>query len=517
MERVSFVNKISNVMKATADDESPIPGYLYPEISKITLESDGSCESLLEFLVDRLDRNSCHVKVKVLKLMKYVVENGNPNFAMGLRKKSRGLKEATSFGGPPDPLHGNIPYLLVRKAAKELSELVFDTETVKTLPQSPQNPVLKSKGGMGRSSRNQGMEGFGNTPKQREKTLGSTILTGLNKLVENVTDSGSPGLTMSPIKTSCGDYTPVQIQPTVESERLQTTSPPVNTRPAPRKHIPGRAGGGWEDDLDTEVRLSSGSRSDGSQGQSDRYESSSSTEDWSNEESLVMEVTDKTEPCLLTRTQICHFLKKCPSVNCEKTVEILNRCLLGTEDHIVIKCLQLIEGLLRCDLVNLEFIAATCRSNLISVYHRDNSQIRAKAKKIIRILEKLTSHNNILPIPCDKPSSCKPESTENRVDVRAPCQSDAQLNLSEVSQSPGTSTTNSVDKVKCENILECTENSQQSSPQASAYFPAFFDSTTDMTEDSAILKLNQPRENTPDGIPDRIGTDLLSQDGAGSL
>lgn len=24
----------------------------------------------------------------------------------------------SAFGGPPDPLHGNIPYLLVRKAAK---------------------------------------------------------------------------------------------------------------------------------------------------------------------------------------------------------------------------------------------------------------------------------------------------------------------------------------------------------------------------------------------------------------
>ena len=33
---------------------------------------------------------------QTLKLMKYIVENGHPNFKLGLIKNSRGIKEATS-------------------------------------------------------------------------------------------------------------------------------------------------------------------------------------------------------------------------------------------------------------------------------------------------------------------------------------------------------------------------------------------------------------------------------------
>ena len=36
------------------------------------------------------------LSLQTLKLMKYIVENGHPNFKLGLIKNSRGIKKATS-------------------------------------------------------------------------------------------------------------------------------------------------------------------------------------------------------------------------------------------------------------------------------------------------------------------------------------------------------------------------------------------------------------------------------------
>lgn len=120
-------------------------------------------------------------------------------------------------------------------------------------------------------------------------------------------------------------------------------------------------------------------------------------------------------------------------------------------------------------------------------------------------------------MPCDKQSSCKPKSElENRVDVTAPSESDALLNFPEISGSPESSTANSVEKAKCDDTERLTEDIQQLSPQLSAYLPTFFDSTTDLTEDS-ISNTDQPRENTPGGIPDRLCSAELTQDEAHPL
>ena len=47
----------------------PILNFLY-HVKDITFESAETCESCLEFLVDRLDSESTHVKLKVRKFKK---------------------------------------------------------------------------------------------------------------------------------------------------------------------------------------------------------------------------------------------------------------------------------------------------------------------------------------------------------------------------------------------------------------------------------------------------------------
>ncbi len=215
-------------------------------IAELTLESGGYCQALIDYFVDRLEKRSCHVKLKVLKIMKFIVENGHPDFRQGLRRQSRGIKAATSecwgvhiaiatqrlvtakmfvicivrnhekgkkFGfaqvncdtsilfrsrstatseeclhpplldipslqiyqpfigiernlyhpslhytqstlvpltsecsGKPDPLHGNTPYILVREAAQDLSQLLFNVSSEDSELPRPEAVTMKSTG-----------------------------------------------------------------------------------------------------------------------------------------------------------------------------------------------------------------------------------------------------------------------------------------------------------------------------------------------------------------------------------
>uniref|UniRef100_A0A8C6THC8 TEPSIN adaptor related protein complex 4 accessory protein n=1 Tax=Neogobius melanostomus TaxID=47308 RepID=A0A8C6THC8_9GOBI len=118
MERLSFLQKVPTLMKATADDESPCPGYLFQEIGKISHESLGYGQCLLEYLLERLQVNSCHVKLKVLKIFVHLCDHGSNHFLTELRRNSTFIQQASVYSGPPDPIHGTALYQKVRNTAQ---------------------------------------------------------------------------------------------------------------------------------------------------------------------------------------------------------------------------------------------------------------------------------------------------------------------------------------------------------------------------------------------------------------
>ncbi|KAG9332158.1 hypothetical protein JZ751_015734 [Albula glossodonta] len=87
LDRLAFLQKIPTLMKATADDETPCPGYLFEEIGKISHESMGCSQCLLEYLLDRLQTDSCHVKLKctVAHLIPYMAAACIRKFELQLR------------------------------------------------------------------------------------------------------------------------------------------------------------------------------------------------------------------------------------------------------------------------------------------------------------------------------------------------------------------------------------------------------------------------------------------------
>ncbi|KAM9411167.1 AP-4 complex accessory subunit tepsin-like [Salvelinus alpinus] len=123
--RMNLCQNVPTLMKATVDDESPCPGYLFEEIGKISQESTGCGQFLLEYLLKRLEVESCHVKIKVLKIFVHLCGHGSPHFLTELRRNSTFIQQASVYSGPPDPIHGIALYQKVRATAQDIVRLLF--------------------------------------------------------------------------------------------------------------------------------------------------------------------------------------------------------------------------------------------------------------------------------------------------------------------------------------------------------------------------------------------------------
>ncbi|XP_022092478.1 AP-4 complex accessory subunit tepsin-like isoform X2 [Acanthaster planci] len=426
--KVTFLRKFPMIIKATSDDDTPTAGYLYQEIADLTYVSSNYCKSLLDILVDRLDKPSHHIKFKVLRVMKYVIENGSEEFHSGLLRRSTGIQLATQFSGPPDPLHGNAPYIAVRSAAKELSEVLFDTERSRNKEPNQNKETARTRG-LGTSQSGSSMEGFGNrgVSVHKEKSLGDTIKEGFRQLTDSFREpsltvihsqpqsdyrplggpesdrsaqtpflfpSGRPKTSMGaePLDGR-GEYKPVVIDDG-EGSRIRSC-PPGNrdVRRLTSVHKQGRPAGGWEDSFGgrgSNTSNSDGQNSGDSTDLSERL-ASVSVEDVSMETKLVEDFVcatdDKPTP---SRDVLAQFVKRCATLNCEKVTELLGVELQSTSALVQMRCLYALEALIREDIASAEHLSCFIPTSLKKVQAEATDRLlQAKASKILRQLERL--------------------------------------------------------------------------------------------------------------------------------
>jgi hypothetical protein len=158
--------------RATSYDDTPTPGYMYGEISKITITSYEACRQLEEYLISRLRKNNHNVKYKCLVIIKHVCRTGRAEFKRDMQRQTevrgrsqpsqpsallvaRGgggkkeggdvtfstvqvIRECLQYRGPPDPLKGDQIYKRVQEAAKEALDSIYDSE----MPSTIANPAV---------------------------------------------------------------------------------------------------------------------------------------------------------------------------------------------------------------------------------------------------------------------------------------------------------------------------------------------------------------------------------------
>jgi len=119
------------VSKATTDDNKPVSGFVLKELSDLTKSSPKECSSIEGYLLDRLTSSKPDVRFKALKCIKFLCENGRPEFKISLQRNNDAIRQCLHFRGPPDALRGDAPYTNVHEAAKEAMNAVFNNSAVR--------------------------------------------------------------------------------------------------------------------------------------------------------------------------------------------------------------------------------------------------------------------------------------------------------------------------------------------------------------------------------------------------
>ncbi|XP_043959540.1 AP-4 complex accessory subunit Tepsin [Gambusia affinis] len=411
MERLSFLQKIPTLMKATADDEAPCPGYLFQEIGKICHESSGYGQCLLEYLLERLQVESCHVKLKVLKIFIHLCGHGSKHFLTELRRNSTFIQQASIYSGAPDPVHGTALYQKVRSAAQEVARLLF-TDAVSTKDSIAPPTTGPASLGMGSAgSQRSGLQGFGYSPG-KQGTGSDTLLDKIQKAAEVVASAVLPPTEHQGIRLHENHYravvapsAPIEVAVAACAYNLPTRRPKASQR------CPGQVGGGWEEtdssngsshhssqDMAANSTASAGSKSAGSRSQSGASRESNGdpserTEalqlgDCGQEMALISRLTEGSK-VFLTREESQHFLKECSTLNCEVVVELLSSKLQDLSYTVKMRALCAVACLMTSDLLALEQTFRATQLRLCQLSEGPPGPVANKATKILRQFEAL--------------------------------------------------------------------------------------------------------------------------------
>ncbi|KAG7325020.1 hypothetical protein KOW79_011336 [Hemibagrus wyckioides] len=427
MERLAFLQKMPTLMKATADDEAPCPGYLFEEISKISHESPGCCQCLLEYLLERLQVESCHVKLKVLKILLHLCNHSPPHFVTELRRNATFIQEVTVYSGPPDSIHGNALFQKVRHSAQELASVLFSDMMSSGSAVSPCKAAAPTTG-MGSESLRAGMLGFGNSPVKKSSTVG--ILDKIQKAAEVVASAVLPPTEHAGIRLHDNHYRAVVAPSAVVEVAVPACaySVPSHSRKASHR-CPGQASGGWEETgsghssshnssfenepvIHTSVRGSSKSGDTGSHSGGSRESGDSVSErveavqlgDCGQEMALISRLTNGSK-IFLSRDESQRFIKECSTLNCEVVVELLSHKLQDPSQTIQMRALCGLACLMCTDLLSLEQIFSVTHVRLTQLSNGTAGPVTNKATKLLRQFEALLGPSLEVTKRSDQPSN----------------------------------------------------------------------------------------------------------------
>uniref|UniRef100_A0A8C7ZBS6 TEPSIN adaptor related protein complex 4 accessory protein n=1 Tax=Oryzias sinensis TaxID=183150 RepID=A0A8C7ZBS6_9TELE len=386
---------VPTLMKATADDENPCPGYLFQEIGKISHESLGCGQCLLEYLLERLQVESCHVKLKVLKIFVHLCGHGSDHFLTELRRNSTFIQQASVYSGPPDPIHGSALYQKVRSTA-QVRHWVYSFYLVYKLSW---NLLTRCMGSA--LSHRSALQGFGYSPGKQGTAASESLLDKIQKAAEVVASAVLPPTEQQGLRLHDNHYRAV----------FAPSAPIEVAVPALLQWCPGQVGGGWEEtdssngsshnssqDISADSRASLGSKSAGTRSQSGASRGSNGDllervealqlGDCGQEVALINRLTEGSR-VFLTREECQHFIKECSTLNCDVVVELLSSKLQNPSSVLQMRALCAISCLMTSDLLSLEQMFGATKRRLRQLSEGPRGPVANKATKILRQFEAL--------------------------------------------------------------------------------------------------------------------------------
>jgi len=242
----AFFTQYGLLRKATSSEPGDTPGYVYDELVNLSFSNVVLATQLAIYLADTLDSSA--IKLKTAKSIHHLVRKGSRQFRKTLRdQKDDVLKKASCSSDP-----------YVAKVAKETREILFsESSMAQDDRDTPEEAPQPSFSGMGSSSG--ASQGFGNSPISKEN-IGHKVLDLIDKAV-NIPDERAEVLKMCLSPSPVGEYQPVQVPMSMSmmkmSQASMTSTLTQSTLITGKRHVPGKAGGGWESSEDEEEQVKS--------------------------------------------------------------------------------------------------------------------------------------------------------------------------------------------------------------------------------------------------------------------
>eukprot|EP00126_Sphaerothecum_destruens_P013188 Sdes_comp22569_c0_seq1m20999 len=143
--KLSFVTHLPLLLKATSDDPEPTSGYALQEILKLTQQSSSLCSEVHFFLLGKLQKDSSWVKLKVLKIMRYLCLKGPFIYRRELSKNATLISSSIDVKAKPDPIHGDRITTQLKQLVEELvNETLSTPSSIPTLHSSEEDPSHSS-------------------------------------------------------------------------------------------------------------------------------------------------------------------------------------------------------------------------------------------------------------------------------------------------------------------------------------------------------------------------------------
>ncbi|XP_023340252.1 uncharacterized protein LOC111710404 [Eurytemora carolleeae] len=222
-------------------------------------------------------------------------------------------------------------------------------------------------------------DGFGNSPIYK-----TDITDTIRNVVEQVLNTPDPRLERleACLKSSRGKYQAAR----VDLELSEIHEDQTRTRQEPRKHIPGRAGGGWEDEDSEDEFVEFGGLCLESKDEDDKLGLITATDEFVKIRQFCMDEPLPVDLDILN--SLVQELKMSEKLN---ILFSLKHVLETESDENILRALLLTEKILEQGLITANVLLTVLKTNLELRKVDENRKISVKSSKILATLEYLLS------------------------------------------------------------------------------------------------------------------------------
>ncbi|KAH7290488.1 hypothetical protein KP509_30G050600 [Ceratopteris richardii] len=201
------------------DDDKVAPIYRLDEICEMLRTSTSDMvREVVEYIMKRLNSKSPRVKQKTLRMIKFTVVKGGPEYKRQMQRHAAAIRQLFEYKGQPDVLRGDALNKAVRDTAHEAISAIFASDDKPAQAESVNNRI------MGFGSTNYEMHAVPDTKKPSLTNVVSDVLEfGSASIKQGLTIiSEYSGGNIGNMRSNMGTYRSPGLTRSLTSERVST-------------------------------------------------------------------------------------------------------------------------------------------------------------------------------------------------------------------------------------------------------------------------------------------------------